>query len=194
MGSPENKREKRLLRRQLELQREVAAAAAGDSVAANAKAHFLAGVPIGSAKVVSAYWAMRGELDPASLLTALSEAGITCALPVIDNVDVPLRFLSWRPGDSLVDGAFGTRQPKDRFDELVPDVVIVPLLAFDRKGYRLGYGGGYYDRTLAQLRAKGNVLAVGFAYAGQEVAELPREHFDERLDYVVTEKELRAFA
>ena len=94
--------------------------------------------------------------------------------------------LALRPGDVLVDGGFGTRIPGET-EVLTPETLIVPLAAFDAEGYRLGYGGGFYDRTLAKLRAEGTVMAIGFAYGCQEVARVPREATDQRLDMIVTE-------
>jgi 5-formyltetrahydrofolate cyclo-ligase len=105
----------------------------------------------------------------------------------VKKIATPLIFREWRPGDVLEDAPFGTRIPSDAAKELTPEIVIVPLLAFDSEGYRLGYGGGYYDRTLDLLRRKGDCIAVGFAYSGQEWAGVPRERHDERLDWIVTE-------
>ena len=105
----------------------------------------------------------------------------------------PLRFREWSPGCRLIEGAFRARIPEEG-GWVEPEVLIVPMLAFDARGYRLGYGGGFYDRTLEQLRAQGPVLAVGFAFAAQEVAKVPTDAFDQRLDAVVTEKGVTVFA
>ncbi len=137
---------------------------------------------------------MRDELDAAPLLARLNEIGCTTALPVIGARDQALMFRRWSPGDVLAEASFGTFEPAASADIVVPETVVVPLAAFDGSGNRLGYGGGYYDRTLADLRKSGNVLAVGYAYAGQEVAALPADSFDQRLDWIVTEKGVRAFA
>ena len=110
-------------------------------------------------------------------------------MPVVVGDGLPLGFRSWAPGDAIVPGNWNIPVPADTATALLPDALLVPMLAFDRQGYRLGYGGGYYDRTLLALRALKPVIAIGVAYAAQEVAEVPREPFDQRLDYVMTEKE-----
>jgi len=128
------------------------------------------------------------------VLSVLAERGQVTALPVVVNRKAPLVFRRWAPGDVLEDGLYGTRHPPASADEVRPVCLLVPLLAFDRQGARLGYGGGFYDRTLAALRAAGPVVAVGVAYAGQEVDALPAEPHDERLDWVITEKEVISIA
>jgi 5-formyltetrahydrofolate cyclo-ligase len=107
-------------------------------------------------------------------------------VPVIIGKGQPLRFRRWTPKSAMVPGEFRALVPETG-DWMEPAVLIVPLLAFDRRGYRLGYGGGFYDRTLEGLRAQGTVLAIGFAFAAQEVAEVPRDGTDQRLDMIVTE-------
>jgi 5-formyltetrahydrofolate cyclo-ligase len=133
---------------------------------------------------------MRGEIDVLPVLSVLAERGQVTALPAVVDRKAPLVFRRWVPGDALEDGLYGTRHPLAEAEAVRPVLLLVPLLAFDRKGVRLGYGGGFYDRTLAALRAVGPVVAVGVAYAGQEVDALPAEPHDERLDWVVTEKEV----
>ena len=137
--------------------------------------------------VISAYWPIGSEIDPRPLMTHLHEQGHPIALPLTPARGNPLMFRAWRPEDTLVTAEFGTRVPLASQPELTPRVLIVPLLAFDRAGYRLGYGGGYYDRTLARLRESGEVCAVGVAYAAQEVAEVPRDGTDQPVDWIVTE-------
>ncbi len=139
--------------------------------------------------VVSAYWPISSEIDPRPLMIHLHEDGHPIALPVTPPRGDPLVFRAWRPNDPLEAAGFGTRVPLASRPELTPRVLIVPLLAFDRAGYRLGYGGGYFDRTLARLRESGRVLAVGVAYAAQEVAQVPRDDGDQPLDWIVTEAE-----
>jgi 5-formyltetrahydrofolate cyclo-ligase len=112
---------------------------------------------------------------------------------VIIGTAMPLRFREWSPGAKMVEGAFKALIPEDGV-WVEPEVLIVPLLAFDARGYRLGYGGGFYDRTLEGLRARGPVLAVGFAFSAQEVAEVPIDATDQRLDVMVTEKGVTVFA
>ncbi len=143
--------------------------------------------------VVGGYAALPGEADPALLLEGLSERRHVLALPRVAAKDAALRFHHWMPGMALTQGAYGVPEPDPSWPKTVPDVVLVPLLAFDGAGHRLGYGGGYYDRTLAALRAQGPILAIGIAYAGQEVERLPHGNFDAVLDLVLTELGLRGF-
>jgi 5-formyltetrahydrofolate cyclo-ligase len=143
---------------------------------------------------VSGYSAFRDEADPGELLLALAERGHPLCLPVIAGKGQPLRFHRWQPSDVLRVHAFGVREPLVDAEIVAPSVLLVPLLAFDAGGYRLGYGGGYYDRTLHALRRQSPILAVGIAYAGQEVAVLPHGPHDEKLDAVLTEDGLRSFA
>lgn len=137
--------------------------------------------------VAAGYWPIRTELDCRPLMERLHAAGWACALPCVVDRAGPLAFRAWRPGDRLHMGAYGIPAPGPDAPPRHPRIVIVPLLAFDAGGHRLGYGGGYYDRTLADLRGRGDVLAVGFAFAGQQVAHLPRDGDDQRLDLIVTE-------
>lgn len=138
---------------------------------------------------LSGYMPMRTEIDPRPAMAAhRGPVGV----PVIAARAAPLRFREWTPDAAMVEGAFGARIPATG-DWIVPQVLIVPLLAFDARGYRLGYGGGYYDRTLQALRAAGPVLAVGYAFAAQEVEAVPVDATDQRLDAVVTEAGLHLF-
>jgi 5-formyltetrahydrofolate cyclo-ligase len=132
---------------------------------------------------------MRTEIDP---LPAMAAHQGVVGVPVIMAKATPLRFREWGPGTAMEAGAFGALIPSEGA-WVEPQVLIVPLLAFDARGYRLGYGGGFYDRTLQGLRARHEVLAIGFAFAAQEVAEVPIDVFDQRLDAVVTEQGLRVF-
>jgi 5-formyltetrahydrofolate cyclo-ligase len=183
---------KAALRRAATLARSRAAAAAPGAAEA-ARARALAGLAVPDGARVSAYWPMRDELDPRPLLLALAARGHPLCLPVVARMGQALAFRAWAPGDPLVEARFGTQVPAETAQTVEPQVLLVPLLAFDRQGYRLGYGGGFYDRTLERLRAAGPVLAVGLAYAGQEAADLPVEPFDQRLDALVTERELLTF-
>ncbi|WP_126976054.1 5-formyltetrahydrofolate cyclo-ligase [Frigidibacter oleivorans] len=157
--------------------------AAGQGNAAQRLAAVLA--PVADA-VLAGYVPMRTEIDPLPAMAAHADRGGRVGVPVIPGAGQPLRFREWTPGAELVPGEFGARIPVAG-DWLVPTVLIVPLLAFDWRGYRIGYGGGFYDRTLAALRAQGPVIAVGFAFALQEVEEVPVEPTDEPLDIIVTE-------
>jgi len=168
-----------------------AEAAAEDPVAAGYALceRVLPTIDIPDGCVVSAYWPIGSEIDPRPLMVHLHEDGHPIALPVTPARGNPLMFRAWRPDDTLEAAGFGTRVPLAFQPELTPRVLIVPLLAFDRAGYRLGYGGGFYDRTLARLRKSGAVLAVGVAYAAQEVARVPRDGSDQPVDWIVTEAE-----
>ena len=138
--------------------------------------------------VLAGYMPMRTEIDPLAAMAAhlaAGEGGRVC-VPVIPGPGLPLRFREWTPGAVMEPGEFGALVPAAG-DWLVPSVLIVPLLAFDWRGYRLGYGGGFYDRTLEVLRASGPAIAVGFGFAAQEVEEVPVEPTDQKLDLIVTE-------
>jgi 5-formyltetrahydrofolate cyclo-ligase len=144
--------------------------------------------------VVSGFHPYRSEINVVPLMARLASEGWTTALPVVIGKGRPLLFRRWFPGDRLVDGVMDLRVPPEDAPELAPDLLLVPLLAFDRDGYRLGYGGGFYDRTLALLREKKPVMAIGVAYADQEVGHVPRGPEDARLDAVLTERGLITFA
>lgn len=137
---------------------------------------------------VAGYMAMRTEIDPTPAMAAMAAHGPVC-VPVIMAPATPLRFARWTPAGEMADGPFGARVPAT-LDWVVPRVLIVPLVAFNRRGGRLGYGGGFYDRTLEGLRAAGPVMAIGFAWSAQEADDLPLEPVDQRLDMVVTEGEV----
>lgn len=135
--------------------------------------------------VVSGFWPLEGEIDIRPLLLALHGRGHPIVLPVTPKRGLPLSFRLWRPGDALVAERFGTMRPIG--EERSPDFLLVPLLAFDRRGGRLGYGAGYYDRTLPLLSRR---FALGCAFAAQEVPDVPMGPRDVRLDAVATEREL----
>lgn len=164
-----------------------AAFAAGQGQAAEILADFLSAQ---SGRVLSGYMPMRTEIDPLPAMAA--HQGPVC-VPVIPGRDMPLRFREWTPGAAMVEGAFGAFIPADGA-WLEPEVLIVPLLAFDARGYRLGYGGGFYDRTLERLRARHATFAVGFAFSAQEVARVPTEPTDQPLDAILTENGLVTLA
>ncbi|MBV2358300.1 5-formyltetrahydrofolate cyclo-ligase [Thalassococcus sp. CAU 1522] len=137
---------------------------------------------------LSGYMPIRTEIDP---LPAMEEAAAhgPVGVPVIEAAGLPLKFARWEPGCALTDGPFGARIPA-ALDFFEPELLIVPLVAFTRAGGRLGYGGGFYDRTLERLRARRPTLAIGFAFAAQESEDLPLEPTDQPLDLVVTETEV----
>jgi 5-formyltetrahydrofolate cyclo-ligase len=140
-------------------------------------------MPPAPGAIVAGFLPIRDEIDILPALHALSERGHPIVLPETPRRGLPLLFRLWRAGDTLVEGRFGTSHPVGA--EAVPDVLLVPLLAFDRRGHRLGYGAGYYDRTLAKLPA---ALAIGCAYAAQELDEVPAGPYDAPLHAVATER------
>ena len=141
-----------------------------------------------SGSTVAAYWPLKDEIDVRPILYELASQGVATALPII-NENTPLQsFRRWFPGDELVDADFGVQEPHPRRTDAVPDLIIVPLLGFDAHGNRIGYGGGYYDRTLQSLRACGNVDAVGVGYKEQECAQIPTHPLDEPLDLILTDE------
>ena len=187
-------RAKRALRADCEARRRQASDAAGPKAGAAAVGHFFSAIELPAGCVVSGYWPMRGEFDVLPLLEALHARGHHCALPVVAGKGRPLEFRAWSPGGALVEAAFGTMVPPDDAGRATPEVLLVPLLAFDDAGTRLGYGGGFYDLTLAALKAAGgHPLAVGCAFAAQRVDALPRDGTDQRLDWVVTERRAMEF-
>ena len=143
--------------------------------------------------VASAYLPMRTEIDPLALLAGLASAGLVTALPVVAARNAPLVFRAWTPGDATVPAGFGTREPPSDQPAVTPLLLLVPLLAYDASGYRLGYGGGYYDRTLRFLRDRGPVCAIGVAFDEQMIDAVPHLDYDERLHAVVTPSGLQRF-
>ena len=154
---------------------------------------FLSEIPVPRGATVSAYVAIGDEADPAPLLRELRARGHIIALPRVTGRGKPLDFHRHDVGKALVPGGFGLLEPARDWPQAEPDVLIVPLLAFDALGYRIGYGAGFYDRALAKFRAARDVLAVGFAFAGQEFETVPHDENDQRLDWVVTENGARKF-
>jgi 5-formyltetrahydrofolate cyclo-ligase len=183
--------DKRALRADMLARRERAHADAGDSAGTQLRDRVLGAVAseLKQAHCVSAYYPVGSEIDPLPLYAALLARGLIGGLPVVAGKGKPLLFRRWRPGEALVPGVLGIGVPPNDAPEVEPDLLLVPLLAFDRRGYRLGYGGGFYDRTLEALRARGKVLAVGVGFAVQEVASVPSGPGDRRLDWLATERE-----
>ena len=141
--------------------------------------------------IVSGYMPIGSEIDCLPLLNRLAAAGVPLCLPVVTAPDTPLIFRRWAPDDPLVTGWFGISEPAAAAPEVTPHVALVPMLAFDRQGQRLGYGGGYYDRTLKALRAASDggddILAIGVAFAGQLRDKVPVSGSDQPLDWILTE-------
>ncbi|MBS0531620.1 MAG: 5-formyltetrahydrofolate cyclo-ligase [Proteobacteria bacterium] len=143
--------------------------------------------------IVAGYAPIRSEIDPVQLMQKLAARGAQLALPAISSRNASLVFRLWTPGDQLVRGLFGILEPSASALEVIPDIVLVPLAAFDRAGHRVGYGGGYYDRTFARVRQSKPVIAIGVAFAVQEIPQVPALSHDVRLDYVLTEIDLFDF-
>ena len=180
---------KRTLRAAARTVQRAAHAAAGRGAGEWLRENFKRALTPAPGAVISGYWPMESEMDPRMLMSDLAGQGHPLCLPVVQGRGKPLVFRAWRKGDAMVPGSLGIPAPGPDAAVLTPSLLLVPLLAFDREGFRLGHGAGYYDMTLAGLRAAGPVLAVGIAYAGQEVARVPREAHDQPLDWVVTEGE-----
>ena len=185
---------KRLLRAATRARRSAARAAASDA-GAHAVSQFFDAITPTPGCVVSGYWPMDDEFDARPLLDALDARGHPIGLPVVLGKGRPLVFRRWRPGDTLEPAAFGTSVPGEAAAEVTPSLLLVPLLAVDPRGYRLGYGGGFYDRTLDGLRAAGaTVTAVGLCFDAQCIASVPTNADDQPLDWLVTERRAVAFA
>jgi len=147
-------------------------------------------MPVPPGAIVSGFMPLKSEINPLPLMRTLADAGAKLALPVVAGKGSPLTMRAFTFGDVLVSGVWGIREPKPEAPEVFPDILLVPLLAFDRSGHRIGYGAGYYDMTITALRARKSVAAVGIAFAAQEVAQVPSTPRDARLDLVLTEREV----
>jgi 5-formyltetrahydrofolate cyclo-ligase len=180
---------KSTLRREALLRRD-ALPAADRAAAAQIIAARAFPVPVSQGAIVSGYSPMTSELNPVPLMRALATLGAQLALPVVAGRGRPLIMRAWSFGEELASGVWGIREPKADAPEVFPDILLVPLAAFDRAGHRIGYGAGYYDRTIARLRAMKPVTAVGLAFAAQEINRVPATAFDARLDLVLTEREV----
>jgi 5-formyltetrahydrofolate cyclo-ligase len=143
--------------------------------------------------VVSGYSPIRNEIDPAPLMLKLALAGARLALPVVNARGKSLIFRAWSPSDRLVLGSLGIPEPSPAAAELIPNIMLVPLAAFDRAGHRIGYGAGHYDHTFAHLRKAHHVTGVGLAFAVQETPSIPALSHDVALDFVLTEKDVFDF-
>ena len=139
---------------------------------------------------VSGFMPLKSEINPLPLMQKLAEQGARLALPIVAGRGQPLIMRQWARGEPLASGVWGIREPNPDAPEVEPDILLVPLLAFDRAGHRIGYGAGYYDMTITGLRAKKPVTAVGIAFAAQEIPVVPATPRDARLDLVLTEKEV----
>ena len=146
-------------------------------------------VPVKAGAIVSGFFPMKSEINPVPLMRKLADAGAQMALPVIAGRGKPLVMRAWHFGAPLKAGQWGIREPTEEAPQVAPDILIVPLACFDRAGHRIGYGAGYYDMTIRSLRAQKPVVAVGIAFAAQEIPSVPATERDERLDLVLTERE-----
>ena len=149
---------------------------------------------IAAGRVAAGYWPIGSELDPRPLLNHLHERGLACTLPATVRPGAPLAFRRWTPHTELAAAGYGTMAPPPEAEALTPELILVPLLAVDARGMRLGYGAGYYDMSLRALRAGGRVVAVGLAYDGQMAEAVPADNNDERLDWLVSERRALHFA
>jgi 5-formyltetrahydrofolate cyclo-ligase len=147
-------------------------------------------VPIPPGAIVAGFSPLKGEIDPIPLMRSLAENGARLALPVVAGRGRPLVMRAWAFGEPLAAAVWGIREPLPKAPSVEPDILIVPLLAFDRQGHRLGYGAGYYDMTINTLRAAKAITAVGIAFAMQEIDAVPTTPRDARLDLVLTEREV----
>jgi 5-formyltetrahydrofolate cyclo-ligase len=179
--------QKQAMRAAMREKRAVLRVAAPDAPQMMAK-NFLAAIDVAKGATVSGFWPIGDEADPLPLLGTLRARGHAIALPRIAGAKrTPLAFHIYGENAALVPGRMGLSEPGADWTIAIPSVVIVPLLAFDARGHRLGYGAGYYDATLSDLRRGHDIVAVGYAYAGQEVPEVPHDVHDQALDWVVTE-------
>ena len=163
-------------------------AAAADAIAARPLP-----LKIERGTIVSGFSPMKSEINPVPLLRKFADAGAQLALPAIAGRGKPLIMRAWAFGEPLASGQWGIREPVPGAPEVAPDILIVPLAAFDRAGHRIGYGAGYYDMTITALRAKKPVTAIGIAFAAQEIPAVPATERDARLDLVLTEREVIDF-
>ena len=178
---------KAALRRQV-LERRRAVHAARHVHAAADLAQRVAGEIHGLGNKIAGYWPIGEELDCRPALAALRAAGAEVALPVVEGPGEVLFFRTWHPGDPLDSGPFGTSHPSRRAAVIAPTILLLPVLAFDHTGQRLGYGAGYYDRTIAALRRERTIVTVGLAYDEQEVDAVPVGRHDQSMDAVITDR------
>ena len=178
----------------LETRSKIAASRDGAAAATRLKDNFLSAFDVQPGQSVAAYWPFRDEIDVRPLFAELESMGCNCLLPVMAGRKEPLQFHQWKPGDVLEPSRFGVLEPSKFHRSTTPDIVILPMLAFDRHGMRLGYGGGYYDRTLNALRGKGEILAIGAAYHDQEIEDIPNDAHDQKIDALVTDQAIIRFS
>jgi 5-formyltetrahydrofolate cyclo-ligase len=177
---------KKALRREAKAARSAAFARHGAAASKTIADHGIAFAGRPAPAIVSGFLAIGEEIDPTPLMLRLLGEGYRLCLPVMEGKGKPLVFRAWKPGDVLAETMWGIREPLPEAETLDPDIVLGPLLAFDTEGYRLGYGGGFYDRTFARLRALKPIVSIGIAYDEQKVDAVPHADYDERLDWILT--------
>lgn len=177
---------KKEMRQQAKARRSAAFARHGAAAGERLAAHGIGFAHEGERAGVSAFLAIGEEINPLPLMRRLWNDGHMTGLPVMVAKAQPLVFRRWREGEPLGEAMWGIREPLESAREMVPDVMLVPLLAFDLHGWRIGYGGGFYDRTLAKVRQVKPVVTIGLAYDELKVDDVPHSHYDERLDWVLT--------
>jgi 5-formyltetrahydrofolate cyclo-ligase len=177
-----------------------AALAGRDALSAEARAAAAATLasrglpfPVAPGTVIAGYSPIRSEIDPGPLMRKLGAAGARLALPTVSARGQSLVFRAWSPGDRLILGPLGILEPSSGAAETVPDIMLVPLAAFDRLGHRIGYGAGHYDHTFSHLRKTKAVTGIGLAFAAQEIEAIPALSHDVALDYVLTESKVFDF-
>ena len=191
MADPALEEAKGALRKQAHATRATLTEDARAEAAKAVAGHFFESIAYAPEDVIAGYWRIRDELDCQPILIRLMDSGQRVVLPVVESDEAPLDLRVWEADAPLYEAGFGTLAPSDLAPRAVPDVVLMPLLGFDSKGTRLGYGGGYYDRTLAVLPKK--PMLIGLAFAAQELSHIPREPHDVPLDAIVTENGVRFF-
>ena len=174
------------LRAQAIARRDALSAAAREAAAQTIAVHVLP-IELPPGVCVAGFSSIRSEIDVMPLMRALAARGAVLALPIVTAKDEPLIFRHWTETTRLVRGPYGIFEPSLEAEEAEPDIVLVPLAAFDRAGHRIGYGGGYYDRTLERLRKLKKITAIGVGFSAQEIASVPSSDHDARLDLVLTE-------
>jgi 5-formyltetrahydrofolate cyclo-ligase len=182
------------LRRGALVQRSAVFAARGAEAADAMVAQLNAAFPFAANKIIAGYWPIGSEIDCRPAMAALHHRGALMCLPIAGQRGDRLVFRRWVPGDALEQGPFGTFHPAASAASIEPDILLIPLLAFDSQGHRLGYGAGYYDRTLSAMRSAKNILAWGIAFDEQETPIVPAEPTDAELDGLITDKRLLRFA
>jgi len=150
---------------------------------------FFKHVPLATGAIVAGYWPVKGELDVMPILRELLRKGHTCTLPHVTGEGAPLLFRQWDENMTMTTGKYGVHEPASNVT-LMPDVILVPILAFDANGHRLGYGAGFYDRTLARLKKQKNIRTIGLAYEMQLYGTLPAEENDVKMDMIITDRNI----